>query len=163
MTHKRCPRCGKTKSLSDFPRSKHTKSGVAGWCKVCNREVSAKWRGTPSGIYTTLKSQAKFRQHHPFHLERQEFITWYNRQEKKCAYCDIREEDTHKIGDGFNNKVSRLTIDCVDGDVGYMIGNIVLACHRCNTVKSDIFTYEEMRYIGQHFIKPKWQKKLGHL
>ena len=51
----------------------------------------------------------------------------------------------------------QLSIDCKDNDLGYTIDNIVLACDRCNFIKSNIFTYEEMCFIGENLIKPKWE------
>ena len=51
----------------------------------------------------------------------------------------------------------RLTIDCKDNSLGYIKDNLILACDRCNFIKSNIFTYEEMLFIGETFVKPKWQ------
>jgi hypothetical protein len=34
--YKRCPDCGETKVLADFPRSRSAPSGVGGYCKPCH-------------------------------------------------------------------------------------------------------------------------------
>jgi len=60
----------------------------------------------------------------------------------------------------FNGRVSRLEVDCMDNNRGYEIGNMVLACHRCNFIKLNFLTFEEMRFIGQKFLKPKWEAKV---
>ena len=83
-----------------------------------------------------------------------EFIEWFDKQPRYCAYCGIYEEEIVKIP---NNKFSkRLTIDRKDNNKDYTTDNIVLACHKCNTVKNSLFTFEEMKDIGESYIKPKW-------
>jgi len=155
---KRCPRCDEVKLLDAFPRSKQTKDGRAGWCKECNKELTAFFRRTPSGIFTTLKAQAKFRKHHPFYLGRQEFIEWYEEQNKQCVYCDLPEDLVSLLQKHFRSRAQRLTIDCIDGDAGYKLGNIVLSCDRCNTIKGNMFSFEEMRAVGQEYVKPIWMR-----
>ena len=59
--------------------------------------------------------------------------------------------------DYFGVTAIRLTVDCKDNDVGYALDNIVLACANCNRMKNNMLTFEEMMYVGQNFVKPKWQ------
>jgi len=89
-----------------------------------------------------------------------EFIEWYVNQPKTCVYCGIKEADLMKIKDCYNNKNTRLSVDCKGNERGYILDNLVLACYRCNSIKSNILTFSEMMYIGQNFIKPKWDKQL---
>jgi uncharacterized protein (DUF983 family) len=35
---RRCPKCGLTKTLDEFNKSKSQPSGLHGWCRACNRE-----------------------------------------------------------------------------------------------------------------------------
>lgn len=56
-----------------------------------------------------------------------------------------------------NKGVKRLTIDRKDNKIGYIIDNMVLCCFRCNSTKSDFFTFEEMLKIGKKIIKPKYK------
>ena len=39
---KRCPKCGVTKPLTEFSKSRNKKCGVAGWCKKCSAEAQKK-------------------------------------------------------------------------------------------------------------------------
>ena len=55
----------------------------------------------------------------------------------------------------------RLSVDCMDNLRGYEVGNMVLACGRCNFIKSDIFSYDEMMTLAQTYLKPKWLAILG--
>lgn len=158
-----CSNCNQEKSLSEFSNSKSTKDGKMYVCKKCNREINHEWRKTPSGIYTLIKS----RQRHyektynnrckPFNLKRKTFITWYNETPKTCHYCGLPEEHLKNIHGGHLDRVNRLTVDCIDNEVGYEINNIVLACNRCNLIKSNVFSYDEMREIGEKYLKPKWE------
>jgi hypothetical protein len=50
-----------------------------------------------------------------------------------------------------------LEIDRKDPSLGYVLSNMTWACHRCNLVKTEHLTYEEMLEIGQKYIRPKWE------
>jgi len=126
-------------------------------CKNCNREINREWRQTPSGIYTTIKSRETFRKNKEVSINRDDFIEWYNSQPKICGYCDLPEKYGDLMRKYFGAHGVRLTVDCIDNDKGYVKDNLILACDRCNFIKSNIFTYDEMRFIGQNYIKPKWR------
>lgn len=160
------------KPEADFNKNPKLASGLRSWCRECelsayneykkkNYELEKKrkreWARTPSGIYNRLK-YAKGRE--KLHISKEAFIKWYNAQDKKCVYCDIPEELLNQIRDTHNNKCINLSIDRVDNSRGYEEGNLVLACLRCNYIKNDFFTYDEMREIAQNFIKPKWENEI---
>ena len=165
MSEKRCTKCGVIKPLSGFHKHRLSKDGHAYQCKECNKTRSRAWSKTPSGIYSVISGRVNFRnklkKYHQLHIKKGEFIEWYNAQEKVCVYCGINEEELQTLPDEFNNNSRRLTIDCKSGDLGYALENIVLACWRCNLIKGDLLSYEEMKYIGENFIKPKWEKLRG--
>lgn len=94
-----------------------------------------------------------------FFVGEDEFCAWYEAQPKRCFYCDA-DSPSLLIGVLFGKKTRRFTIDRKDSSLPYSMGNVVLSCVFCNRTKSDAFTHEEFREIGQKFIKPKWQKKL---
>ena len=93
----------------------------------------------------------------PFELGKDEFIQWYTKQERACHYCDLPEKYLELIANKYGSRWKRLTIDCKNNDLGYRLDNIVLACDKCNITKNNMLTYEEMLYVGQNFIKPKWK------
>jgi hypothetical protein len=99
---------------------------------------------SPAGIYSALKARAKQRKL-IFSIEKIMFINWYNLQEQKCYYCGRTLEEINKNKFGRSNQ---LTIDRKDNNKGYELNNIVLACMRCNYIKSDYFTEQEMVQIG---------------
>jgi hypothetical protein len=55
---------------------------------------------------------------------------------QNCVYCDERLSETGTGLDRMNNYK------------GYIYNNIVPCCARCNRIKSDCFSYEEMLLIG---------------
>ena len=165
---KTCRKCGRELPISEFCKHRLSKDGHAWQCRECNRSRSKQFRKTASGIYTSIRGRVKFKREHLerrgtpkiFSISRVDFIKWYNNEQKICAYCDIPEEKLSQWDDSHNNKVFRLTVDCMDNEIGYAGGNLVLSCLRCNGIKSDIFSHETMREIGQKYIRPIWEKEV---
>ncbi len=161
---KECTGCKVVKSLLEFSKHRGTKDGLCHICRECSRTRSKAFRDTPSGMYTLIKGRVKFinkyKNYHSLNMTREEFVEWYNSQEKNCIYCGLSEENLQNVPDGFNNNSKRLTIDCKDAKRGYSLDNIVLACWRCNILKGNILTFDEMMYVGQNFIKSKWESAL---
>lgn len=118
------------------------------------RAYSLKRSLTPEGVYQSTKQRA--RRKSIFCATRKQFIEWYIHISKICEYCQMPEYylSTHII----YNRKKRLEIDRKDNSQGYTIENIVLACPYCNLIKSNILTFEEMKEIGQKYVKPKWDK-----
>lgn len=85
----------------------------------------------------------------------EDFVDWYNEQEKRCHYCQLTEQDSQMLvingtvkskrfpQNGVNGKgTSRgmwLEIDRYDPNGMYSRTNCVLACYFCNNDKSDVF------------------------
>lgn len=158
---KRCTKCGKRKSTAEFSKHRITKDGLSHVCKLCDSKKWKQYTQTPSGIYTAIRARVRYYKNKIFKITREEFVKWYVSIEKRCAYCDVREEDLRRLGDTYNNKAHRLTVDCIENKKGYIAGNLVLACLRCNSIKSDLFSHKEMRGLSQEFIRPKWEARLS--
>jgi len=171
MGTKYCKGCDRDLPLSAFHNDKKMKDGLAFYCRECSSEYGKKYRDTPQGIYSNLKGRINFSAKHSnkstwgysrgrteLGFSRDEFIEWYDKQEKKCIYCDLSEEDLRFQNDKFNKGTIHLTIDCKDNDSGYVLDNIGLACLRCNSIKGYTFSFDEMREIAQKYIKPKRRK-----
>ncbi len=91
----------------------------------------------------------------------------YERDGKKCHYCEIKEGDfipiwgkfyKKKGGKGGRGKI--LELDRKDNEKGYNEKNCVLSCAICNNAKSDKFTYEEFKRVGKT-IKKIWFLRKG--
>lgn len=100
------------------------------------------------GIYTQVKRSAKKR-NKKVNISKEEFTIWWKKQEQKCYYCGKTLHQVINDNDTMNNCRTRLTIDRKDNDKPYEVSNIVLACYRCNMIKSNFFTEKEMLEIGK--------------
>ena len=159
---KPCTGCGLEKSLAEFHKHSITKDGLCHICKDCSRERGRSFSMTPSGQYTSIKSRQKFYKknqsyrYKPVLISREDFIKWYEAEPKFCVYCGLPEVQMSEVDDFYNSKGRMLSVDAKDNNLGYVVGNLALACHRCNGIKSDFFSYEEMLEIGGMFVRPKW-------
>jgi len=104
-----------------------------------------KYQLTDKGIFRAIKDTAR-KDKKELTFTKKEFINWYNQQKKQCYYCGLKLNEVYK--DKFG-RTKRLTIDRKNNKIGYTIRNIVLACFRCNTIKSNYFTAKEMLRIGK--------------
>jgi len=115
------------------------------------RKYRREWNYTsPYGIYSIIKSgltSKKIPRKYLMKISKEDFVKWYNSQKKICFYCGRTYEQT--LNDPLNRKVKRLTIDRIDNARGYKKGNLALACLRCNAVKNNYFTKDEMLKIGE--------------
>lgn len=100
-------------------------------------------------LYTYMKRAKK--KDLSFELSEQEFrqLTSSN-----CHYCDVkplqnsnRKHAGMKRKDKLRFKVEYIYngIDRINSDKGYFLQNCVSCCGSCNTIKSDILSYEEMK------------------
>ena len=113
------------------------------------RKYRREWRyNNPAGILEVIRTGAK-RRNVKFNITNNEFAEWYINQDKKCFYCNRTFDEIKSEDDNLNNKINRLTVDRVDNNIGYLISNIVLACYRCNLIKGNYFTKNEMLKIGK--------------
>jgi len=85
----------------------------------------------------------------------------YRRDGKRCHYCGMEEGNVIQIWGkfyGLEKRGKKLEVDRKDNSKGYNLGNCVLACSVCNCAKSDKFTYEEFKKVGD-VIKEIWQQR----
>ena len=155
---KRCTRCGKNKELNKFSKHRLSKDGHAWQCKECNSQRGKLYRETISGIYSRIRGRAIYEKKKPFNMNKSDFEAWYNSQPKQCVYCGISENDVFLWTDNYNPLVKKLSIDCMNNDVGYVVENIVLACERCNLIKGNMFSHEQMLDIGSRHVRHIWEK-----
>ena len=75
-----------------------------------------------------------------------------------CFYCDIELRYIEDYCKRLGVETPWMTLDRKDNNLPYTFENTVSACYLCNKTKGNFFTAEEMREIGQKFIKPKWME-----
>lgn len=117
--------------------------------KIWHNKYIFSAKGKYSQIKKTRKDKLKISQN--------DFINWFNNTEKKCTYCGIKEDELKEICLKLNRKLrtEKLTIDRIDNNKDYEVDNLAFACDICNQIKSNIFSFEEMKKIGE-MIKNKY-------
>ena len=156
MRTKTCSKCKREQPIINFGKHRGTKDGLDLWCKDCTRKHGEQYRKTPRGVYTNLKGRITHREKRKLYFTIDEFVGWYNAQPKICVYCGLTEEEFIKaFQPHYKRKMKRLTVDRKNNEEGYALDNIVLACHRCNSIKSDWFTYDEMKEVAKKYIIPR--------
>lgn len=128
--------------------------------KEKKNEIQRAYFKTAKGVLCTIKGRIRRTKNKKDYLKvsKEEFIKWYDSQERKCFYCSIPES---LISDKWCKQSKRLQVDRVDNNRFYELGNMVLACPVCNSFKADIFSVKETKEIAQKYLKPRWKKLLG--
>lgn len=72
---------------------------------------------------------------------------------ENCLYCGAKPYNvmttTSGSGKKVNYKLLYMGMDRKDNKKGYTPDNIVPCCKRCNRIKSDLFTFEEMLKLSE--------------
>jgi len=158
-----CSGCGTYKNTANFSKWSKSKDGLRNWCNDCHNKANKnhyKYKRERGNFYYAYQS-IKRRFTHGEKLSKEQFRIWYENTPKICVYCGIPEEIWELIPyikHWGTRSIKKLCVDRMDNNQGYEINNIVLACQMCNSTKGGILTYNEMREIGEKYIKPKWQK-----
>lgn len=87
-------------------------------------------------------------------------IDWFRAQNSKCGYCEISQDDLHKIvrkrngNFTLNGKTKRskgtLEIERKDSSLDYSYSNCILSCPLCNNAKSNLIDELSWR---EYFVK----------
>lgn len=97
----------------------------------------------------------------------QDFKIWFESTERKCHYCGITEVEIEQMKSrGLINtkhivtRGRKLEIERVLANVPYdNLHNLVFCCYWCNNAKSDEFSEEEFKPMGQ-LISTIWKQRL---
>jgi hypothetical protein len=97
----------------------------------------------------------------------EDFVSFYEKvgQDKACEYCGITESQIEALIAKGRIHTKRLLIrgrslevDKKNPNGKYENGNMTLCCYWCNNAKSDEFSYDEFRPVG-NAIKEIWKKR----
>lgn len=106
--------------------------------------------------YNGTKARAKILKI-PHTISLLDFRKWYKETNKMCVYCGL--DISVKTG----KRMSNLSIDRKYNEIGYVLSNCCFACNRCNTVKGNTFTYDEMVEIGNKYLNIKNKETITSL
>jgi len=91
------------------------------------------------------------------HSEPKLINKWFIEQKQICAYCNcsVDEVNDYLERTKISVKNKRMSVDRVDNNQGYILGNLTLSCFICNTHKKDFFSHEDFLKIAKKYIRPK--------
>lgn len=150
---KLCTKCGKLLDESGFSKGKAGKNGHRSQCKSCDKKYLDEYyhglngRGRLLLKLQRLKGGAK-NKGIPFIIDPPTFIGWYRLQKKNCHYCGSLLTHSKLT----KHRLCDLTFDRKNPNEGYSLGNIVFCCRRCNIIKGNWFTEEQMLEIASKYL-----------
>lgn len=78
-------------------------------------------------------------------ISREDFMNWFQQAPQVCCYCG-RPVKSERMG------LTCRSIDRKDNKKGYSLGNLVIACVRCNIVKGSWLSHEQMLEIAKKYL-----------
>ena len=150
---KECTKCGKLLTEPEFSKEKGSKDGRRSQCKSCTKAYIKKYYYAPNSRgalllkLSRLRSSAKAK-NVLFDIDPQAFVGWYRLQKLDCHYCGSHLTLTK----GHQVQLTDLSIDKKEPKVGYILTNIVFCCRRCNFIKGNWFTEEQMLEIAARYL-----------
>ena len=115
MTYKTCNNCSQTLPITNFHKA--GKGKFYSFCKVCRKVRRKVTDSKPLRRYNKCKGDAK-RRGIEFSLTKEYFFSF---EDLSCHYCGLT--------------VYPISLDRVDNDIGYIVGNVVSCCYVCNSLK----------------------------
>lgn len=148
--------------VADFHPSKASKSGLQSRCKVCAAEQKRARRlrrkkEAPRQLWVENAINRVRRRAKADGYESDLTDTCLQRllmiQGTACAYCLKPFEFTEEQGEDC------ASVDKVIPEVGYKKGNVVIACSRCNRIKSDatLTELEQITDTVKRFMAGEWE------
>ena len=108
-------------------------------------------KANDSAIFRNIFEQGKI-------IDESGFTKFYGeaKLERECYYCKITETEIRSLFEAGRLSTKRLStrgfkmeVDRLSPNEGYVQGNIALCCYWCNNAKTDEFTAEEFKPIGE--------------
>jgi len=81
------------------------------------------------------------------------WISIVTRAKRKGLDCNVTHQDILDIIElpcVYCGSTERIEVDRKDSFKGYTTDNVAPACHRCNTIKSNVVSYDEMIFIADY-------------
>ena len=138
---RKCKSCQQILNISNFWKDKRNQGGLDTRCKdCCKARQRSEWKrfgSQPIRTYQKLQQlclgirSKKGHSQHKLKITKDEFIEWFNRQDKNCVYCGLDLEEFVKVRKHFGKlaqKTNKLGIDRKENNLPYTLDNIVLCC-----------------------------------
>lgn len=109
------------------------------------KEVRARYRDTSRGVYIALKGRIKYGGQSELEISYESFSVWWEQTPKVCCYCGRSVKRA--------NSMEGQSIDRKNPKLSYSLDNIVLSCKRCNTMKGNWLSYEQMLDAAKRYFR----------
>ena len=118
-----CPKCKKSKEITEYSRHKANKDGLRSYCKSCTKESAQEYQKTVNGVITTIyssqKRHSKFRNHPLPNYTKGDLIRWIEHQPSfPLLYYNW-------VASNYDTKL-KPSIDRIKDELPYTLGNIQL-------------------------------------
>ena len=150
MKTRHCPECNQDVLLSNYYKGV-SKDGTQHYCKPCMAKRNKAWRDRHPGSdasrqksYIRGKGRFVVAKAQAIHLGREWTVSKEDFEEFVTKPCDYCGESLPESGSGLDRK---------DSSLHYTIDNVVPCCTRCNKMKNQYLSYDEMKLI--------WKLRLG--
>src|SRR5208337_1290466 len=148
--------CGKIVNIKAYNLLGKRKDGTMNTqsCGCLRSEVSGNltrkrpYESLYNGFVASCKREVK--------ISYEEFLTFT--QTENCHYCNGTIAWA-EFAPGLHGTRSAYYLDRKDNALGYMVTNVVVCCTRCNKIKSNQLTYEEMVKVGKTLHSLRKQKQ----
>lgn len=149
MINKKCSQCKKTKKIDEFQKNKDGKLGVKSMCKSCSHAYDRKRDKEPERRFQKYKKGAKYRKL-KFSIKIAQFkkLTSY-----PCIYCGDFSKSTYD-----DTNFNFCGLDRLNSEKGYVKGNVVSCCNKCNLMKGSL-SYQEFTSAVKKINKNMFEKK----
>lgn len=149
-----CHCCGEYKDVTEFSPNggaNFVRNNRRSMCRECttqrqrvrlrNLESDAKLKKCINSRFLGAKDRAKAH-NIPFNITLEYLLDLWNEQKGTCALSGVPMTYELKTG----RTPTNLSLDKIDREKGYIIGNVQLVCMACNQIKSDL-SDETMYYF----------------
>ena len=151
VTEKKCFRCHKMKSHTEFSMCKKDTSGLTTLCKSCTRNSRCIFMKDVRNFLIQKRADAKKRCNKnsriQFDVSTEDWINQYEKQNGVCALTGITMtwEYSSDENKDFYSSVKypyNLSPDRIDSSKGYTKDNLQFVCNRVNAMKNNMNTEE---------------------
>ena len=159
-----CTTWGGLKSLDKYSRRAKNFLGYSATCKDCQREADRKYQNTERGymmlLWNSIKKRTKIKKLNSTITSFDQFFDLWQKQKSErgliCPYSG-REMTLKKIlrmheKGNLGRIVTNVSVDRIDGDIGYQPNNIIFCSWYANNMKNNI-TFEVARNFVRVYIE----------
>lgn len=129
-----CSTCGDEKPVGEFKRNRRNADGLDYSCRSCTREYQRQYitRAWAKKLVLSARQSAAKRGHECTITE-EDVLSLWEQQGGLCYWLG-----TEMLTDVPDRHPQKVSLERLDGDIGYVLGNVVLACQFANIGRNNV-------------------------